>query len=314
VENQKVIVFVGDVTDQTSATAKQFDQSATLITPANSLLSPGVYYTSLGDCQNLNLFLETLSKADVLNYVPCDQWSDTKNNFSYMKYFTERLLLKFRNKIESNIDIVPSDIELITEITDLRKTTDPQLWIAGCSFSEGVGVSKSQRYGQLIADYLRMPVSFLTQSGSSISWAADQIIRSDIREGDIVIWGLTSHRRFSYYDKKVNHVFIRFYEYNPEFNQTVSIDRLDDHNLIYQSVISILQVINFCKKTKAKVYLPMLLTDNEFMSYIYKFPNTIDLAPINFDMENLWIDIGDDGIHPGVKTHINYAEEIIKFL
>ena len=36
-----------------------------------------------------------------------------------------------------------------------------QLWCVGCSITHGVGVNANERSGMLIADYLKLPVSFL---------------------------------------------------------------------------------------------------------------------------------------------------------
>lgn len=86
-------------------------------------------------------------------------------------------------------------------LVDYRKTqSSPQFWVAGCSNACGSGLdNKELRYGQLVADHYGWECSFLCRGGSSIDFAADQIIRSDIRQGDVVIVGLTGIERYTWF-------------------------------------------------------------------------------------------------------------------
>ena len=98
------------------------------------------------------------------------------------------------------------DLSSLT-VVDQRKTAGQQIWIVGCSYAHGNCLEYiNQRYGQLVAEYYHLPVSFLTKPGSSIDWACDQILRADINPGDIVIWGITSVNRCSWVDD--NHELI----------------------------------------------------------------------------------------------------------
>ena len=162
-----------------------------------------------------------------------------------------------------------------------------------------------------------MPVSFLTESGSSIMWAADQILRSDIRPGDIVIWGLTRCCRFPYYDNKVLHILSRYYEYYPEFNNIININRLDEPNMIYRSVTKILQVVNFCKKAGAKLILAGVLVDNDFLPYLIGLDEYLHCSGTSTNLERTspeFIDYGIDNEHPGPLTHRMYADKILSFI
>ena len=78
---------------------------------------------------------------------------------------------------------------------------------------------------------LNLPVSTLAQGGTSIFWAADQILRSDIRKDDIVIFMLTSTHRFPYYtNSQLKHITFRSLELDNElknkFNKIIIILRL----------------------------------------------------------------------------------------
>jgi hypothetical protein len=196
-------------------------------------------------------------------------------------------------------------------LSDTRKTDESQIWNAGCSLTYGSGLSNiNQRYGQIISDQLNLPISFLAYPGSSIIWAADQIIRSDLRSGDIVIWGLTSPNRFPYYySTKIYHVSQYTYSVTPELKNFFSIDELDSKNLIYQSLSSVARVINFCSKLNVKLFVGGLLVDPVFNEYaVSLIPNYIFLYANHFK------DFGTDGIHPGPGTHKWYAEEILNLI
>lgn len=313
----KVVILVGDVGDYLSEAAKELDSTATLLTQDNSdNLKAGIYYTSLGDFSNLNSFIRLLEKANTLIYQPPTQWSDVdQNGFSYMQEWTEFYLLYCQSRAEvlEIQNIQTDDIKSMLELSDYRKSEQPQLWSVGCSITHGVGVLPSERYGQLIADSLNLPVSFLSSTGSSISWAADQILRSDIRSGDIVVWGLTSTNRLPYYqDKAVTHVNVSYYQKNPKFNSIIDMSRLDEPHMKYQSVTSIAQVVNFCQKVGAKLWLAGVLVDRHFIKYASYFPNYIQLlGNIGCKESEMFIDLGSDNSHPGPLTHKYYAENII---
>ena len=194
-------------------------------------------------------------------------------------------------------------------LEDHRKTTDSQLWVAGCSITYGIGVETHQRYGNLLSNFLELPVSSLALPGTSIEWATDQLIRSDIQSTDYVVIGLTDHRRFSYWcNNKLQKVNVGYYQLNPNFNQTISVERLLDDHLIYQSLTALHRLSNFCSKVNVKFIIAGLLSDDIFSKYINEFPNFINLYQREF------IDLGEDNYHPGIKTHQWYANEIIKLL
>ena len=73
-----ITIFVGDITEDLSLAACQFDPAARIITQDNNQnLDNGTYYTSLGDFKTLRPFIATLEQADELVYVQPTQWSDS---------------------------------------------------------------------------------------------------------------------------------------------------------------------------------------------------------------------------------------------
>jgi hypothetical protein len=314
----QITVYVGDVNSSLSTTATAYDPQAQLITDSNyKALTPGTYYTSLGEFDNLNKFAEVLRQADIIVYSPPAQWSDSKDSVSYMQKWTELYLTNFYTikQIKGftfNHDAL-IDLEAFVGLEDRRQTDRPQLWISGCSFSHGTGVDPCQRYGQLIGDELDIPVSFLTKVGSSIQWAADQILRSDVRSGDIVVWGLTENNRFAYFnDNKVLEISTGKIRKNPDLLKIIDPNWLDSDDVLYHNTLSIFQVINFCNKLKIKLVIANLLS-NTLVPYLIDQECFISLTgQYGVYKHDCFIDVGTDDMHPGPLMHKYYSKEILK--
>jgi len=312
-------IYVGDVTEDLALYVRSQDPNAKLITSLSyKNLEPGTYFVSLGDLDSLQQFREILSQADTLIYHPPVKWSDRVDDVSLMKVWTEFYVASYQKLNGQPVDTRLCKIENLNHmlaLKDYRKTSESQLWIAGCSVSHGVGILDNQRYGQLLSNYLDKPVSFLTQPGSSISWAADQLLRSDLRPNDIVVWGLTSFNRFTYYEHdQFHYVNVSYYTRHPEFDKIVSVSRLDDDDLIYQNVCSIYSVINFCKKNNVKLFLIGLLTDHNDICWLNACENFLPLSGmLGTEKYDRYLDYGDDDKHPGSLTHEWYAKQIIEY-
>ena len=234
---------------------------------------------------------------------------------------------------------------------DTRKTDDKQLWIIGCSFANGHGLSDvNQRYGQLIADKLNLPVSFLTITGASNQWAADQIIKSDIRKGDVVIWCITGIARSTIYtQERVWPITIHLLDKSEKSNRSLFPNNkkiaqmkrmlseeflLSDHSF-YDSINHIEQVVNFLEKCQAEFIIGYFADIDsayfgnmgQMMRYIIakKDPRIFVVRP-----EYPWADIiirsysdinnetpSDDesltqGVHhPGPRQHAIYANDML---
>ena len=205
----KRTIFIGDTDESVRICAQEYHSSAQLLNHSNykefivlSLDQDSVVYTSLGDLpKDLNIVYNILCLADQIVYCPPTQWSDNRLlNFTdpgtCTNGLTEILLLLLPKSIQI-VNLNP-EIPDPMPLTDTRKCKETQLWIAGCSISHGVGVDLTERYGHLLSTELNMPCSFLTRPGSAIDWAADQLLRSDIRKNDLVVWGITNPERITY--------------------------------------------------------------------------------------------------------------------
>lgn len=312
-----ITLLVGDVEDYLAKKAIQLDPHARLITQENHAdITDGTYYVSLGDFVSLEIFIDVLDKAETLIYCPPKKWSDNTNSGSKMKYWTEHYLMHFlnyKNVIHNNqLSFMSAEKSIMLSLSDTRKCHDSQLWISGCSVSHGVGVAQNQRFGKLLADLVNLPVSFLTKGSSSIQWAADQILRSDIRCNDIVVWGLTSMGRLPFYSNgEIKHIVPQTYVDNSQLNKIVPIERLDDDNMIYQNLVKIHAVINFCQKAQAKLFLFGMLIDYDSIQWMADLPEYTQLnGRFGFLEHARFLDLGTDGVHPGPLMHQWYCDQM----
>jgi hypothetical protein len=269
-------------------------------------------HTSVEDlfCENISVACNGASKIIL---VDLDETVNITNNncFSYGRLFNE--LARHPSKI--NLSTWKTDFNFLK---NTRTNNSPVLWTAGCSVTYGTGVEYSSRWGSLLASYLNLPEVTLSQGGSSIFWAADQLLRSDIRPGDIVVWGLTNVPRISI-SKNWNFTSVTIDGYFTKVkkeNQYWLLDYFESETQVLTALREILQVVNFCQKIKIKLYLANILDIAWLSIALADFNNFIDLTQglkINGNTIN-FIDLGSDNSHPGPKQHQQYAEKLYNFI
>ena len=331
--NHLLTVFVGDTDNSVSISAKQHDPMAFLLDFNNyqdffnnALSKNTTVYTSPGDLpKDIGILWKLLTVADKVIYCPSTEWTDNKHidtvfPTSCMQGLTEHLLLILPDKEKvQNLDytkLVPDPIPL----RDQRIVDTPQLWCVGCSISHGIGVAPTERYGDLISKKLEIPCSFLTRPGSAIDWAADQILRSDIRKGDIVMWGITSANRltFVHENKLLTGITANSYKVIPNLNSIVPEKTLLSQNTVYKHIYSIKQVINFCNKCQATLLMIGLIPSDNTIRYLATLPEyhhyQYQQKYHNDIFKTIFEDYGNDGEHPGPAQHKLYADFILDLI
>jgi len=302
-------VYIGDITEYLAKFVRLKHPAAFLCNNHNAnIISTGVVYTSLGDLYFKN-FVSLCNKADEIIFFPPKIWSSEilktntlielnfLSNFKTVKNFKKE---KFSNHLT---------------LQDLRQTDNPQLWVVGCSYAHGLGVNPDEKFGSLISKSLNLPVSFLTHPGSSIGWAADQILRSNIKKNDIIIWGLTGCNRFIFYDNKNHHhMTAKNFSQNNNIGSFFKKNIFISDHVCFDAINRIDQVVNYLDKIEAKYVLgvfPLNLIDHEeyLQKYISQNENS---CLLKYDIDN-FVDYGTDDEHPGPKQHQIYADHILSF-
>lgn len=330
------ILIVGDVTQELSDWVKTVYPNGQLLTNDNfGSIESSVCYTSVADLSIDRLSLVLESAGRVIYHAPTE-WSSIDAERE-----TVTILLNCQRTVEDfNFTQDPNNM---LRLIDSRTSESSQVWITGCSMADGFGIDKHQRYGQLVADQLSLPASFLTTVATSIPWAADQLLRSKLKAGDIVVWGLTGVNRYSSYKNKIEtHVISNSFnsvgvttrrqrtlletrqpvlEIQKEFETNLTKltkddiatlqSRLLEEDLLLYAVKSIYQVINVCELLGVKLVLfaHNISTDdfhNILIRYVSQRKEFLVIANE--------IDQADDGLHPGPKTNKLWAEQILNKL
>lgn len=316
------LLFIGDVTEYLKDIAVSHDPGAFLLTDQNLAVlddnKDHTCYTSLGDLpMPINEIWQVLQKVQNIKYCPPEIWSDQKiarsdQIWKSVQGATEFLLAKIQNL---NHNVQGLDLgrycKNYTRQSDTRQVPSAQLWISGCSFSAGTGVDAHERYGHLLGKMLDKPVSWLAEPGSSTEFHADQILRADIKNHDIVVWGLTNHERFTVLadDDEILHITQahRQRARKATLPEKIVDMLLTDRSLFYQTIIHVHQVVNYCRKIGAKLLIVGLRTNQETEIYLstikefvqYSRPNEISPQLLDYAI--------NDPYHPGPKQHLDYA-------
>jgi len=279
------------------------------------------YHTSVDDITYQNLYsacfhARELFLVDIdLDYV--SKLKDTDTVWQMGRLFNEfyRNLEKVKEK-QVILDLIYSKFDVCVAN---RKISGAMLWTAGCSYTAGIGVDHDQRWASILSKRLNLPESSLSKNGASIIWAADQILRSDINPGDTLIWGITTVPRVDYAKGwKLETGTLPNILRDEKWNLPNAPEYYTSLTHVVHCIRSILQVINFCKKTGVKLYIVNLL-DVTWVPIIFKdhayFLDLVKDSPMDVD-QNIPqpIDLGTDNSHPGPLQHKKYAELIYNFI
>lgn len=307
-----MILVIGSNDEQLSVFAKRIHSHNFLVTEESfsKVLTniDGCAYTSLADLSEGNIIKLALVAKSIHYFPPPNGWKSKEFEAATRRLLTK--LIKFFNLKIRNF-VPDSDPTNSLEQYDQRKTDDKQLWVVGCSFAHGFGLEfESQRYIHIVAKELQLEYSDLTSPGSSVDWAADQILRADIRPDDIVIWGLTGTNRVNYY---VNNSYTMIIpEFLPKNNTNFFRKLITDDNRVNQTIKLIHQVINFINKIGAKL---IILDHSEELS-LFEHKEILNEYLWNFD----FVISPSDGIdatyddHPGPLTNQLWANQLINFI
>lgn len=350
-----MVLVIGDTDHSLSQYARSLYTDAVFIDHYTGHES--CVYGSLGDV-SINRMLDLMLQADrVILHNKCDKWSSSE-----LQGHTYRLIYDFKRHISQSviegIDSSSIDLHWATPIgfstkpsiknvldkwrsnnflglIDRRRCHKSQLWVAGCSFAHGTGLTdQNQRYGQLLANHFDLAVSFLTMPGTSIEWAADQIMRSDIQHKDVLIWGITGINRASWFDDVGQHLNAMWSitsglkingELQKKGSQTDFLSRLiADDSRLYLAMRHVAQVANYCNKLEIDLVLilhPYLSIEQHafrLREFLLEYPQYLDLDPKFPDRATSgyprYADLATDKIHPGSMTHQLWAGQLIDFI
>jgi hypothetical protein len=315
--NELVNLYIGDGSRSFSKSITLLDSSAELVTDKNLIKylnkKTTTAYTSLNDLGQYAWGKEFKQLLDIscnITYVPPAQpaISDKLISLDHIELLLNNYVCGSGKAISGLTSFKEKFATQFLKLHSQRCTEGQQMWAVGCSHTVGAGISPQDRYATLISNELQLPCTVLAFNGTSIGWAADQILRSDIRPNDIVFWGITSNGRLSYHsrDRLIN-ITASTYTTDPQLKHQVSIDKLDDINLLYNNVRSVHQVINKCRSVGAKLFMLDVTKNPILTTFLYDLPN----YSTGVDYYEEFVDFARDGEHPGPEQHKIYANKFL---
>jgi hypothetical protein len=303
-------LYIGDINSAFAQKVKQIDPSAILITE-NNLFKLGhvsTAYTCIGDLGQYvwNVEFKNLldSSTNIVYVTSTDiDVDDELTDNDHTKLLLENYRLTTGRDIAGLEEFVNKYSTSFLNLHNKRKTNNKQIWIVGCSNTNGIDyVNVGERYGDILSAELDLPATFLSKNGSSIEWATDQILRSDIRSGDIVFWGITHNSRLTYHARDT------LLHINPySIDKKIPISRLDDFDLLYHNVKSIHQVIKKCQQQNIKLFMLDILPNPLLKPFLYKLEN----YDVGIEYYGKFIDFGKDGEHAGPEQHKIFAKKFL---
>lgn len=277
------------------------------------------YHNSSGDCCTTvedigtELIDPIIDTSDAVHLIDLDleRIYDSHNLNSYARLFYKLTQTK---KLVTGTDFLKKLTPDLFAVAHTRNA-GPHIFAAGCSFTRGSGVPLDDRYISVVKKNLELPLVDLSQPGASILYSSDKILRSDIRFGDVVIWGISSLSRITVFNTTGENCYT-FADYHrlSSSEKYWNINYFDSETIAFESIQSIERVKNFCTKLGAKLLLVNFLETSWIPLFYRDDPIFLDLHTDVYDSQNDWrfIDIGNDGIHPGPKQHHWYAQKILE--
>jgi hypothetical protein len=273
----------------------KINKKSILLTKTNTNIVDAEYHTSLGDLST-NELLKIINKFDSIEFVN----KGFENDFLLRKE-TEQFV-HFLSTIKPVTGLMSDKPLSFTDHTEINlESSDPVLWVFGCSHSHGVGLTDEQDpYGRILANELSLELRLITKPGSSLHWSLRHLINSAIKKSDIVIWQLTSPLRLSYFNgKHVEEIAL---------SQSKNRHLLEVYNdfQCYFMHFSLINIgVQHLKQTGAKVILTSVDASDYQLQSEYSKYNEYYFA------NGFGVDLGTDNMHFGPLSHKNLASSLL---
>ena len=260
-------------------------------------ISGSQYHTSLGDLTSQEI-LKISQNFDTINFL--------KNNFdTNSDIYFETLMLLNNLSHQKSITGYQPDVENLLSLDVQQRPQEPVLWVFGCSHSYGTGLFPQElNFGQHMSNKCKMPLKLIAHPGTSTSWSLRHLFDSNFRAGDIVVWQITSPERISYGFPPTE---IRL----NACKEPHILDTFTNEHLLFSAISAVRHGVRFLRSQpvkfvmtaflgKSPIFYPCLVEYTKYPEYCY--------------IPNIYLDRGNDQLHPGPLSHKAIAQQLVDHL
>ena len=267
-----------------------------LLNQININLTSPEYHTSLGDL-TVHELLSIIRNFDSVEYVNnnfVDGEEITVDTLNFLSFVNTQLHVK--NFSDTN------NVLSFAEHPDINSSySKSTLWVYGCSHSHGTGLNdSSETYGSHLAKELNLPLKLITKPGSSTHWSLRQLVNSNLKKDDIVVWQITSPYRLSFFNgKHVQEIVLS------NSNNRTLIETYSDEQCFFLQLSYVNIGIQYLRSIGVKfIVLSVDSRDMEFNYGYLKYPEF-------YCATNFAVDWGSDNLHFGPLSHKNLANTLL---
>ena len=263
-----------------------------LLESINNNFAYNEYHTSIGDLQ-VDQILLIAKHFDQVNIeingfdLDSDVYRETKILCDYLKKHN------YTNSQPTNF---------VDNQTIYQQSSEPVLWVFGCSHSYGVGLHPNEKkYGEIVAENLNLPLKLIAKPGSSLHWSTRHLFNADIQSGDTVIWQLTTPHRVSLFDgEQVREILLAQSE-----NRSL-VDAMTDEQIYFTQI----SLLNFGTRYLKNLGVTFALTSIIDPKNIYPYLSEYIKYPEYCYSPEINVDLGTDNLHMGPIGHQLLAKRL----
>lgn len=273
---------------------QSMNKNSKLLDNVNIELTESEYHTSLGDLK-IHELLSIVHKFQSIEFIEenfIDGDDITKDTLNFIRFV--------RHKVEPT-ELLDLEISSFADHEDIKKrTSNKLLWVYGCSHSYGTGLNDStETYGSCLSKELNLPLNLIAKPGSSTHWSLRQLINSDLKKDDYVVWQITSPYRLSYFNgKHVQEIALS------NCNSRSIIDSYTDEQCFFLQLSYLNIGVQYLNSIGVK--FTILSVDNREMNLNFEYSK----YPEYYCATNFVVDYGSDNLHFGPLSHKKLAIDL----
>lgn len=251
---------------------------------------PDIAHTSLGDLQ-AHQIIELALQYQELEFHP-----QSFDNDSDLFHETQVLLnfLQHRKTVKNYKKTEPTKF-----YHNVKTIKNPCLWVFGCSHSYGTGLESGQRYSEILAAHLDLPLMLVAEPGSSLGWSLDQIHQVSIKPSDVVVWQITTPLRTTKFNGELQHMMLSNHA------SQCYLEVFTEHQVLFDNLQRLRQGINYLRSLGSKFVMTSLDVKD---SYYYQYLKEYTQYPEYCYTPGIWKDLAKDRLHPGPLSNLALAK------